>query len=289
MIRRFLCLAAGLAALGAGAQTAPAPPSEPLSGVSLGAWRPCFVGVDHALVRCAGPVAMQGQALRIDLRAKGLRFMATPPARHGKKEVLGLRTSSFVARYRMQGAINAAPFGPVVDDEGKDQDVVGLMVSNSRLVSKPEASPALLLTGRNKAVIAEAPFILRGIRNAVAGFGLVLKAGVNVGAGGVRHPRTAAGISPDGRTLYLLALDGRQTGYSLGATTQEVGQWLALLGASEGINLDGGGTTAMVIQGADGKPHLLNRPIHGGVPGAERVSASHLGFRARRLRASSQP
>jgi hypothetical protein len=289
MIRSLLSLAACLPALGVGAQTAPEPPPEPLSGVSIGAWHPCFVGVDRTPVSCTGPVAMQGQALRIDLRAKGLRFMATPPDRRGRKEVRGLRTSSFLARYQMQGAINAAPFGPVVNDEGKDQDVVGLMVSISRLVSKPEASPALLLTGRNKACIAEAPFILRGVRNAVAGFGLVLKAGVNVGAGGVRHPRTAAGISPDGRTLYLLALDGRQTGYSVGATTQEVGQWLALLGASEGINLDGGGTTAMVIQGPDGRPQVLNRPIHGGIPGTERVSASHLGFRARRLRASRTP
>ncbi len=289
MIRRCLSLAACCAALGAGAQTASSPPAEPLSGVAVGAWQPCFVGVDRAAVSCTGPVAMQGQALRIDLRAKGLRFMATPPALNGKKEVRGLRTSSFLVRYRMQGAINAAPFGPVVDDEGKDQDVVGLMVSNSRLVSKPEASPALLLTGRNRASIAEAPFNLRGVRNAVAGFGLVLKAGVNVGAGGVRHPRTAAGVSSDGRTLLLLALDGRQPGYSVGATTQEVGQWLALLGASDGINLDGGGTTAMVIEGTEGKPQVLNRPIHGGVPGTERVSASHLGFRARRLRAGSQP
>jgi exopolysaccharide biosynthesis protein len=121
------------------------------------------------------------------------------------------------------------------------------------------------------------------VYNAVAGFGIVLAGGETVATGKAVHPRTAAGISADGRYLYLLVIDGRQPGYSEGATTAEVGAWLKRLGASDGINLDGGGTTTLVFAGTDGQPKVVNRPIHAGVPGWQRVSASHLGVRARPL------
>jgi exopolysaccharide biosynthesis protein len=76
--------------------------------------------------------------------------------------------------------------------------------------------------------------------------------------------------------LYFLIIDGRQKGYSEGATTGELGLWLKALGAWDGINLDGGGTSTLVIQHGD-SARVVNRPIHGGIPGQERVSASHLG------------
>jgi hypothetical protein len=59
--------------------------------------------------------------------------------------------------------------------------------------------------------------------------------------------------------------------------------WLKVMGADSGINLDGGGTTTMVVAGKDGKPVVLNRPVHAGIPGMERPSGSHLGVRARAL------
>lgn len=62
---------------------------------------------------------------------------------------------------------------------------------------------------------------------------------------------------------------------------------LAELGAWDGINLDGGGTTTMAVEGADGRPRLLNRPIHLGIPGLERLSASHLGVKAKSLQSGA--
>ena len=48
------------------------------------------------------------------------------------------------------------------------------------------------------------------------------------------------------------------------------------LGASDALNLDGGGSSAMVAV-SGGLPRLLSVPIHTGVPGRERPSANHLG------------
>ena len=64
-----------------------------------------------------------------------------------------------------------------------------------------------------------------------------------------RHPRSAAGFGPDSATLYLVAVDGRQK-TSVGATLAELATILADLGVHDAINLDGGGSTALVVAGA---------------------------------------
>ncbi|MBL8525913.1 MAG: phosphodiester glycosidase family protein [Betaproteobacteria bacterium] len=63
-----------------------------------------------------------------------------------------------------------------------------------------------------------------------------------------RHPRSAVGLSPDARTLYIMAIDGRQEPYSRGVTLAELADVLIKFGAHNAINLDGGGSTALVIK-----------------------------------------
>jgi hypothetical protein len=61
-----------------------------------------------------------------------------------------------------------------------------------------------------------------------------------------RNPRTFAGVTPGGNVL-LVAVDGRQPGYSVGASFEESAGIMDALGAGEAVNLDGGGSTAMTI------------------------------------------
>jgi len=255
----------------------------------LGKWRPLFQGIEHVELRATQPRPMRGHALRVDLKAPGIEFLATPSNGDRPAETDGLRTSTFLAKYKCQAAINAAPFSPVANTDGEPQDVQGLHISRGERVSEPTNYPALLITKDNKASVASPPFQLDGVFNAVAGFGLVLKGGQVLGHDKPFHPRTAVGVSKDGRYLYLLVIDGRQQGTSEGASTAEVGKWLKLLGAWDGLNLDGGGTTTMVVEGADGKPLILNRPIHLNIPGCERPAASHLGIKAKPLKSKEQP
>ena len=67
------------------------------------------------------------------------------------------------------------------------------------------------------------------------------------------HPRAALAVSAD--ELIALVCDGRRTGVDAGLTLAELAELIAGLGACEAINLDGGGSTALVHHG-----HLLNRP-----------------------------
>lgn len=58
------------------------------------------------------------------------------------------------------------------------------------------------------------------------------------------QPRTAIGTSSDGKTLYMVTVDGR--GISKGATQVELAYLMYEIGCHNAINLDGGGSTAMV-------------------------------------------
>ena len=67
------------------------------------------------------------------------------------------------------------------------------------------------------------------------------------------HPRTAAGIRGDG-TLLLVVIDGRQP-VSRGVDLEQLAALMVDLGAEEALNLDGGGSSSLFVNG-----ELLNRP-----------------------------
>lgn len=73
------------------------------------------------------------------------------------------------------------------------------------------------------------------------------------------HPRTGYGLSADRRYLFLVIADGRQP-RSLGLTVGELGRMLANLGAHDGVNMDGGGSTTLVA--ADGEERVLRIVNH---------------------------
>lgn len=72
-----------------------------------------------------------------------------------------------------------------------------------------------------------------------------------------RNPRTAVGYKPDG-TLLLITVNGRGADGSVGMSLRELAALFNRLGASDALNLDGGGSTAMVIGG-----QLQNNPSDG--------------------------
>jgi len=71
-----------------------------------------------------------------------------------------------------------------------------------------------------------------------------------------RHPRTAAGVTADGN-LLLVTVDGRQS-WSRGVSLFELASLMQRLGAINAINLDGGGSSTMVVGGG-----VVNAPSDG--------------------------
>ena len=72
-----------------------------------------------------------------------------------------------------------------------------------------------------------------------------------------RSPRTAVGITATGGVI-LAVVDGRQARHSVGLTLPETAEFMRELGAQSALNLDGGGSSTMVIGG-----EVVNRPSDG--------------------------
>ncbi|MBQ2839021.1 MAG: phosphodiester glycosidase family protein [Muribaculaceae bacterium] len=87
------------------------------------------------------------------------------------------------------------------------------------------------------------------IDEAIGGSGhIILKDGEITNIGNPEcHPRTFMGINKEKTKIYSVIVDGRQTSISAGITLDDQGYVLKALGAWDGINLDGGGSSCMYI------------------------------------------
>jgi hypothetical protein len=99
---------------------------------------------------------------------------------------------------------------------------------------------------------------------AVAGFNILMQGGAIKGTpDAVLHPRTAVGVDKEGRRVWLVVVDGRQKGYSEGMTCYEMAGLLQRMGCWDALNLDGGGSSVMMLRQRDGHLGVINRPSGG--------------------------
>jgi len=262
-----------------------APVSKPTDAVArakISRWKPIFRGVEVCEGSTEFPRRLQVRAVRINLREPTIDFLVTPRIGNGTNAWGGRTTSEFLAEFKCQAALNGSIFDVFVKKRGDPMRVEGLSVSRGDFYESTNRWDALLISTNRRAWVARAPVDARGTYNGLSGFYALLVNGRNHGTMSNRHPRSAAGVSRNGRYLILMTVDGRQPGYSEGTSTAETAAWMRRLGAYNALNLDGGGSTALVIEGPDGSPMALNRPC-GSPPGTERRVANHLGVFARPL------
>ena len=265
------------------------------TGLIIGPWAAIFQGVEHAtgLTAIANSPRQVVNVLRIDLQAPGVGLFSTPRSANYQpdmEETTGLTTSHWLLRHGLQAAINGNWFTPCCTAiDGAPEELLGLAISDLVVVSEQESelfSTAMLITSDNKPTMIGTnwpPTNTAGIRTAVAGKNPVLHEGAYVGTNTTVAPRTALGVTENLRYLLLMTIDGRQTGYSDGASDADTAAWMLRFGAHNAFNLDGGGSTTMAISDGQEGSHLLNQPIHSDVAGLERAVANHLGVYARPL------
>ena len=257
-------------------------PEDSVKQARLSAWSPIFRGVERLQASADQPRPLKVQAVRVDLREAGIDFLVTPSNGAAPKDVGARTTSEFLEEFQCQVAINGSVFDVYAEHRGDPMDVLGLSLSRGQRYSPPNRWDALLIGKDRHAWIARSPVNTRAAWNGLSGYYALLVEGRNNGGMADLHPRSAVGVSRDGRYLLLMAADGRQPGYSEGLTTAETAEWMRKLGAWNALNLDGGGSTALVMRDTDGKPNMLNRPS--GPPiGSERRVANHLCVFARGL------
>ena len=229
---------------------------------------------DPAMLSPAGPVSVQ--ALRLDPRRVRLET--------------GLANGHLPARETVQsianrrGALAAVNAGFFVLADGKP---AGFLKSAGKLLGRTtRARGAVAITDRRGAIrllfdrvtttgstdrkaryqtrLGSSPKEWARARDAVGGAGLLVhdnrelqdwaEEKITAGFDTTRHPRTLIGV--DGQDdIWLVTIDGRQPALSLGMSFTELQALSRRLGLRSALNLDGGGSTTMVVRG-----NIVNHP-----------------------------
>lgn len=222
----------------------------------------------------------------VDLQTTKLEFLVTPSP--DNTDILCTRaTSEFLEEFKLHVAVNGGYFSYLDASyaskctKGDAVRISDYAASRGTIYSPQKTIQPVLYIGQKNQVSFNK---LEGkVFNAVAGDRMVVmdRQVVKNLAALAPAPRTAIGVNKNARWLILMVVDGRQPGYSEGVTLPELGELLISYGAHHGANMDGGGSSTMVIQGFDGKARVLNSPIDLGKPGRERAVANHLGLYVR--------
>ena len=234
------------------------------------------------------PRTMVAHIVTVDLRVKGVDVFVTPPDRRGRQadSPLDARTTSQFAREAgVQVAINGDGFTPWWSNTPWDyyprvgEPVTPHGLSASRRVEYGEFvrnGPTLFINEKKEASFGVP---IGKIYTAISGMSWLVQDKQPVpDLNDTRTaPRTAIGLDGPGNRLILIVVDGRQPFYSEGVTVQEMADLMIFYGGDNAINLDGGGSSTMVIQDPiTGEYQVINSPINF-LWGRERPVANHFG------------
>ncbi|MBI3166829.1 MAG: SH3 domain-containing protein, partial [Chloroflexi bacterium] len=245
-----------------------------------------YSGATYLRKDLTSPRQVVVHVLAIDLKTLNLEFLVTPSGNN--TDVLCTRvTSKFLEEFKLHAAINGGYFSyletssasaALCPNGGDPVRISDYAASRGKVYSpKKTAQPVIHINRKNQISFNKAP---GAVFNAIAGDRMVVVDGnvVKNLAAQVPNPRTAIGINKNGRWLTFMVVDGRQPGFSEGVTFPELAELLISYGVHNGANMDGGGSSTMVIRGADGKARVLNSPIDMNQPGKERPVGNHLGL-----------
>lgn len=243
-----------------------------------------FEGVKYIRERRTSPRPLVIHVIKIDLRARGIGILVTPGDHQNELPLKALTTSQFTRQYGVQVAVNGDGFQPwrsnsILDSYPHSGDrVAPIGFAASRGVAyTPETSiePTLYISRTNQAQFNSR---IGNLYNAISGNIMLVRSGqVEPGLSEQPDPRTAVGLSKSNRELILVVVDGRQSGFSEGMSLDELARLMIELGAFQAMNLDGGGSSTLVVS-ENGNPKVLNSPINNDIPGRERAVGNHLGI-----------
>lgn len=140
--------------------------------------------------------------------------------------------------------------------------------SNGYVISGPKSVLYALLQRKDVELTVKTVPEWKGVKHIISGGPYLVKDGKvyvdmtaqKLQAIGGRNPRSAIGYTAD-NNIILVAVDGRE-GSSIGMTLMELANFMQSIGCVGAINLDGGGSTVMYVNG-----RVVNNPqTTGGIP-----------------------
>ncbi len=238
-----------------------------------------FTGVEHRhMVTTIGGRPQSIHAVIIEMNAPGLGFKLTPQNGAGAQMTDEQTTRSFLTQVGAQIAINTHFF---TLDGLPTADLIGLAASDGDAYAPWSSDPLALSAGFNISAVNAPALVVPGAGGGFTvdpavplhtTFGVSMTNGANprIVTAGARstnsstfdttpNPRTATALIPGNRMAFV-TVDGRQTGVAEGVTLPELADFLiAQFSAIEAVNLDGGGSTTLVMDHSGTR--VMNAPV----------------------------
>lgn len=216
-------------------------------------WTPICEGASYATYQNACTYTI----VQIDLAASGIRI-ATYPQKQAPGR--GITCKRFAQKTGSVIACNTTPYSGLLFSR---RALVGVQVSASIQYAEPNKRyDALLLTkeahGFSASIAApQSTQTCAAADYAIGGYWQILRDGEVVQSfAHIYDARLACGISKDGRTLYLLAVEGGRF-HRRGLTYPECAEILSAAGAYNALEFDGGSSTSLVVNGKN----MLSYPV----------------------------
>ncbi|QLE57098.1 phosphodiester glycosidase family protein [Nostoc sp. TCL26-01] len=257
-----------------------------------------FPGIVYQRLIESNPRPVVIHTVTIDLTTPKIKPVVTPSIENSINNTIDHETKArttveFVQEFPVQLAINGSYFYPFSEvtpwsyypHSGDKTNTVGQTIANGKIYARKKSNwYVLCFTNKSQAQIPGGEECPKNTTQGIAGDDILIFQNKPKNPANFYnekpYPRVVVATDKLGKKLWLILVDGKQPLYSEGMTKTELTQFLTKLGVYSAINLDGGGSTTLVVANPEnqGKPKVLNAPIHTKIPMRSRPVANHLGF-----------
>ena len=236
-------------------------PYQPVTRAEI-RWRPLSPGIEAADIHNP-QLPLIVHIVKIDLLNPAVSVITSEAAlfKNNRGRLRGETTRDFALRHNTIVAFNAAPFKTRSLLFSVYRTIVGIHITDFRRMSMPhERYGALLFYADKTARIIDAQtedLLLENVRHAAGGFWTILRNGTVLPQKlHRRDSRTAVGIADNGRTLFVVAVEGENKRKSQGLSFEETARLMRELGADDALQLDGGSSSSLILQ-ENGAQHIV--------------------------------
>ncbi|MET0208242.1 MAG: phosphodiester glycosidase family protein [Burkholderiaceae bacterium] len=198
--------------------------------------------------------------LRLDLQDPALRLELTPPQERGRPldgfsgspDALAVLNASFFSKtFEPRGLTmsQGEAWSPVMADQASP-----LIACDKRPRCGLQLQPPYALSPETWMAVAGTPWLIRDGRTRLPDDDATCPAFC-----AMTHPRTAAGLDASGRYLTLVLAEGRR-GEVAGLRLAELAALMAARGVHQAFNLDGGGSSSLLLEGCSVMARPFNEP-----------------------------
>ncbi|UER67965.1 phosphodiester glycosidase family protein [Borrelia sp. BU AG58] len=219
---------------------------------------------------------MESNYFIVKVKNKNLKFIISKPIFDKKINNYyfeGQTTSQFLVSNEVDIAINTSPFGI-------KKNVFyprGLYIYEKKIISNPRKTYGAIVIRNNQIILNPKIDEIKTSDYGFSGFFSLIKNGkYTKNFKKNKHPRTIIGTDQGDKHLYLITIEGRGINKSKGISLNDAIELSLQYGITNSINLDGGGSSTLVIR-SNNSPHKLNATPN--LFGQERVVPFHLGIK----------